>query len=197
MAPGVKRWTAREVHQMLEQGLIHDGDPYELIDGLLVFKNRAAAGEPPMTHGSRHIVTVMQLQRLDRRFDERGYFVQTQLPIAISDDDEPEPDAAIVRGRPQDYRQAMASGADCRLVVEVADSSLRYDRRIKQRTYAAAGIPEYWIVNLRNNTVEVYEQPDRERGEYRVRRDRQPGETIEVNLPDGTTVAVHVDEVLG
>jgi Uma2 family endonuclease len=71
------------------------------------------------------------------------------------------------------------------------------NRRIKQRAYAAAEIPEYWIVNLRNNTIEVYEQPDAERGEYRVRRDRQPGETIEITMPDGAKVAVSVAEILG
>jgi Uma2 family endonuclease len=196
ISPGLKRWTASEVHAMIEQGLLHDGEPFELIDGLLVHKNRAAAGADPMTHGSEHIVAVMRLQRVDRQLDGTGYFLQTQLPIAISADDEPEPDAAVVRGQPTDYLAGMASARDCCLVVEVADSSLLHDRGAKQRMYARAGIPAYWIVNLRTSVIEVYEQPDAQSGEYRVRRDHQRGEKIDIALPKATVLSVQVDDIL-
>jgi Uma2 family endonuclease len=119
------------------------------------------------------------------------------LPITIRPRHEPEPDGAIVRGEPLEYRDRNPAPAECCLVIEGADSSLENDRRRKQRIYASAAIAVYWIVNLRNNTVEVYEQPDPEKGEYRVRRDRQPGESIQISLLGGATVAVQVDELLG
>jgi Uma2 family endonuclease len=126
-----------------------------------------------------------------------GYYMGLQLPLTIRPRHEPEPDGAIVRGTPFDYREQNPASADCCLVIEGADSSLEDDRRRKQRVYAGAAIPVYWIVNLRNNTIEVYEQPDAEHGEYRVRRDRQPGETIEISLPGGAKIPVRVADLLG
>ena len=77
--------------------------------------------------------------------------------MALGEHSEPEPDVAVVAGKPQDYIVAHPSTAA--LVVEVADSSLRLDRRFKAAVYARAGLHEYWIVNLVDRTLEVYREP--------------------------------------
>ena len=85
------------------------------------------------------------------------FLVIAQLPISLSDDTEPEPDVAVVAGRPDDYREGHPRTA--LLVVEVSDSSLQYDRNRKSRIYAAANVADYWIVDLNQGRVEVRRQP--------------------------------------
>ena len=86
-----------------------------------------------------------------------GWLVRQQDPIALDDESEPEPDVAVVPGGRRDYRAEHPSRPV--LVVEVAESSLRFDRRHKGSVYARAGLPEYWIVNLIDRRLEVYRHP--------------------------------------
>ena len=193
--PPVKLWTVDEYHQLIERGVIMDGAPIELIDGVLVYKDRGEAGVA-MTYGPKHAYAIARLAELDGQLRKLGFHMRNQVPITIRPKHEPEPDGAIVRGLPADYRDHNPVPADCCLMIEVADSSLDSDRGAKQRIYAAAGIPTYWIVNVRNGTIEVYERPDAQACEYRVRRDRLPGETIDIALPTGATIQVSVGEIV-
>ncbi|MGH6690447.1 MAG: Uma2 family endonuclease, partial [Gammaproteobacteria bacterium] len=86
--------------------------------------------------------------------------VAVQGPIALADDTEPEPDVAIIRRRPVPYKEREAYAEDALLLIEVAESSLAYDRSTKLRLYAAAGIPEYWVVDGVAESVEVHRTPD-------------------------------------
>jgi len=86
-----------------------------------------------------------------------GYDIRGQLPLALGEDSEPEPDIAVVRGGIRDFRDGHPTTAV--LVVEVADSSLLHDRKKKIPLYARAGIPEYWILNLIRRSLEVYREP--------------------------------------
>lgn len=192
----LKRWTVDEYHQMIERGVILEGSPLELLDGMLVYKDRGEGGRP-MTYGPRNATCVRRLAELNDRLTPHGFHMRNQLPITIQPDHEPEPDGAVIKGDYNDYAARHPGPGECVLVIEAADSSLDRDRRFKQAVYARAGIASYWIVNLRNDTVEVYEQPDRERGEFRVRRDHQPGEMIEIKLPGSLKIPVGVHEVLG
>jgi Uma2 family endonuclease len=88
---------------------------------------------------------------------ESGYDIRGQLPLALGEDSEPEPDVAVVRGSIRDFRDSHPTTAV--LVVEVADSSLLHDRKKKIPLYTRAGIPEYWILNLIRRTLEVYREP--------------------------------------
>lgn len=124
------------------------GERLELLDGLLV------VGEP---QDSPHAATVAHLgQGLAAAFGPHWH-PRLQLPLALDDESEPEPDVAIVAGQPLDYVQGHPATAV--LVVEVADSSLRLDRRFKGGLYARAGLTEYWIVNLVDRAVEVHRAP--------------------------------------
>ncbi len=195
-APDIQRFTAQQYHQMIEAGIILDGAPIELIDGLLVRKCRADAGSTATSHGKTHIHGITRLQRLDRQLESFNCYLQTQLPIAVSDDHEPEPDGAVLRGGPDDYRDRLPTPADVVAVIEVADRSLNFDRTTKQRVYATAQIPTYWIINLRARTVEVYTNPDAQAGEYQLRRDFQVGETVELPISESQCLEIAVGDLL-
>ena len=100
---------------------------------------------------------LLRAEQALRRIFAGGFVVRTQLPLALGSWSEPEPDVAVVRGTIDDYRDAHPESAA--LVVEVADSTLDFDRTRKRDMYAEAGIPEYWIVNLIDGVLEVSRTP--------------------------------------
>jgi Uma2 family endonuclease len=171
--------TVEQYHQMIEHGILESGAPIELLDGLLICKDRAKAGEPRRRVGNEHRWAVENLKRMLLAGVERqGYHLESQQAITLAPDGEPEPDGAIVRGTIDDYLQAKPSGADVSCVVEVADSSLARDRGMKQRIYADAGIPQYVIINLVEKVVEVYEGPAVGTGKYQPARRLRGGDVV-------------------
>ncbi len=186
-APPLVPITVELYHQMIDNGILRDGDPIELIDGLLVRKDRSARGESIMSHGHRHTFLVKYFLRLLVDWCRTcGCHLQIQLPVALSDINAPEPDLCIVRGREEDYIGRHPSPADLPLVIEIADSSVSTDRSTKQRLYATAGIPVYWIVNIPDAQVEVYEQPDAASGKYLRPMIYRAGQTVRFSLVDQT-----------
>ena len=144
------RWTRVEYEHLVEKGAFGPEDQFELLDGLLVVR------EP---QGNRHAVTVGLVRAVLERAFGKGYVVREEKPVALDDASEPEPDLAVVRGKPRDYLGGHPSAPA--LVVEVADESLFKDRLRKSALYSRAGIPEYWIVNLVDEVLEVYREPIR------------------------------------
>jgi Uma2 family endonuclease len=150
LEPAIRRWTRVEYEQLIDKGVFAPGERLELIDGLLL------VAEPQSAY---HFTTVRLVAlALTRAFGE-GWDVRAEGPIALDDDSEPEPDIAVVRGSLRDY--LTAHPADPVLVVEVALTSLAFDRRRKASLYARAGRPEYWIVNLVDRVLEVRREPAR------------------------------------
>jgi Uma2 family endonuclease len=168
----IKQWKRVEYEQLVEKGVFTPGDRVELIDGLLV------VAEP---QSSAHYTAIKLVERaLARAFGE-GWTIRSQGPIALDDASEPEPDVAVVRGDIRAY--AEAHPADPVLVVEVAITSLAFDREHKSSLYARAGRPEYWVVNLVDRVLEVRRDPAPAAGtpygwDYRV---------VDVLGPDGGT----------
>ena len=182
-APPLVPITMEQLHQMIRSGILNDGDPIELIDGLLVRKDRSARGDNLMTHNPRHALLVKRLLRLFMApCESAGCYVQVQLPVTLNDINAPEPDIAVVRGTEEDYADRHPGPADLPLLIEVADSSIGTDRSTKQRLYATAGVPQYWLVNLPELQVEVYEQPDPASGKYAQQTIFKPNETLVWNL---------------
>lgn len=143
----MRRWRRVEYDRLVDLGMF-EGERLELLDGLLVVR------EPQKSyHAStvEHVAHVLELAFGD------GWHARHQLPLALDEDSEPEPDVAIVPGARFDYFYAHPSTAP--LIVEVADSSLRLDRRFKTGLYARAGLADYWIVNLVDGVVEVHRDP--------------------------------------
>jgi hypothetical protein len=180
---------------MIKAGIVHEGAPIELIDGVLVHKDRSASGEDPMSIGKEHRLVVSLLGELDADLAQRGCHMQTQNPLSLPPYDEPEPDGAILRGRPRAYTDRVPGAADAGSVFEVADSSLGYDRKTKLALYARAGIAQYIIVNLGGRCIEIYEQP-RSDGSYQQIVVRRAGETAGLRLPDGESFEILADRIL-
>jgi Putative restriction endonuclease len=120
--------------------------------------------------------------------------MRLENPITLPPSHEPEPDGALVRGRPEDYLDHHPGPADVLCVIEVSDSSLKSDRTTKQSIYesiyAAAGIAQFVIVNLVESRIEVYEDANVAQRCYRVVRVLHPGDAIPLRVPGGSTLGV-------
>ncbi|TXT35473.1 MAG: hypothetical protein FD138_1339 [Planctomycetota bacterium] len=189
--------TVDQYHQMIRAGIIREGDAIELIDGLLVRKDRSARGENIMSHGPRHALLVKRLNRLLTAWCEsRGLHAQIQLPIVLNDINVPEPDVAVIRGSEDDYADRHPGPADILLAIEVADSSVSTDRSTKQRLYASAGIPRYWLINIPDSQVEVFEQPDPASGRYRNHVIVAVTESLTLRLAPTDELNIQVSELM-
>lgn len=160
-------YTVDEYFALVETGQLAEDDRVELLEGVIV-------GKTPQT--PQHAAVIRLVDRaLDSAFG--GDLVMSQRPFIASSRSAPEPDVIVVRGQIRDYMERHPSEA--LLVVEVAHSSLAQDRLTKSRIYAAAGVTEYWIVNLPEEVLEVYRSPDREARLY--------GETTVLNRAAAVT----------
>jgi Uma2 family endonuclease len=147
----IRSLTSAEYYQMMESGIIREGEKVELILGQ-IFTMAAK--------GTRHTVATTRLLKSLLMLIGVQAIVRCQEPITLPNNSEPEPDIVIVRLRSDDYVNSHPSPADIILVIEVADSTIKFDREKKAPLYAAAGISEYWIVNLIDNRLEIYRQPE-------------------------------------
>ncbi len=192
----VRPLTVEQYHRMIETGILTSGEPYELLDGYLVLKDRSKAGEDPMTVGSDQSAGVELLGELASELKRVGSRVRLQQPITIGPDSEPEPDAAIVGGTIRDYKDRHPGPTDVSCVFEVADSSLSRDRATKQRQYADAGIGQYVIVNLIEDVIEVYTSPAMGRGRYDQVEIVRRGGTLRIAASGGHFIEVTADQIL-
>jgi Uma2 family endonuclease len=145
-----KRFTIDDYHRLIELGFLTQTDKVELIRGELV--QMASKGTPHTVCGA------ILCQQLDRLLVDR-VVIRAQDPIALLDNSEPEPDVVIARGNHLDYLPHHPYAEDILLVIEIADSTLRYDQTTKLGLYAEVGISDYWIVNLNARQLECYSQP--------------------------------------
>jgi Uma2 family endonuclease len=155
-------FTADEFERMVEAGVFRPDERLELIRGDIVEMSPVGPG-----HGAC-------VASLNKRFviglgDRAVVWIQSSARVAF--DSVPEPDLALLR--PRSYRRANPTPEDIRLVVEVADTSLRYDRTAKLRLYARAGIAEYWVVSVDDEWLEIYRSPEGDgyRESRRLQRD--------------------------
>lgn len=179
---------------MIEQGIIVEGEPIELLDGLLVLKDRSDRGEDPMSIGKRHAFVVQKLVELNAKLKRHGCHLRVQSPIAIRPDDEPEPDGLIAAGTPEKYLHRIPSAKDVSCVIEAADSSLEHDQTTKLAIYAKAGISQYLIVNLVENALEEHAAP--RRGRYTQFRTYTGQEKVALALPGGKRISIAAGSLL-
>ena len=148
--PTVQRrsWTRRDYDRLVECGALGPEDKVELLDGEIW----------EMTpQGTRHVVARGAVRAALSRVFGEGFYLRDAEPFALDDRSEPEPDIAVVEGEPFDYLAGHPSKA--LLLVEVSESSLTFDRGRKLAAYARNAVPEYWILDLTANALEVYRQP--------------------------------------
>ena len=168
----IRRWTRVEYDRLIEVGILRTGDRVELLGGQL------CVSEP---QNSPHATAISLASEALRQAFTGLWHIRIQSPIALDQESEPEPDLAVVAGRPRDY--LADHPARPALVVEVADSSLAVDREHKGSLYARARLPEYWIANLVDRVVEVYREPVPSAAAfygwaYRVGQTLRPGEHV-------------------
>jgi Uma2 family endonuclease len=178
-----RRFTVEEYHRMGEAGILREDDRVELIDGEIV----------EMTPiGSRHAACVDRLNHLLRRVGDRA-IVRVQNPATIPPHSEPQPDLMLLRPQADFYAAAHPEPRNVLLVIEVADTTLPFDRGVKVPLYARAGVAEVWLIDLTTDTVEVHRRATGSRYADVARRTR--GERLACQaFPD---VELSVDDVLG
>jgi Uma2 family endonuclease len=186
-------WTVDQYHRAISEGLLNEDTSLELLDGFVVRKDRAKAGEDPMTIGDRHRVAVLRLAHAAPLFEPFGCFLQTQQPVSLPPVNEPEPDGAIVRGSIDDYLEHPPLAGDLLCVIEIADSSLQVDLGPKLKAYASAGVPQYVVVDLVHNRVLVHTAPGT--NAYSKVTSLERGGTIDVHVGTGS-VSLSVDQFL-
>jgi Uma2 family endonuclease len=144
----LRRWQRIEYERLVDLGVFR-GEPIELIGGQLV------VAEP---QGPYHASAITKIDYGLRAVLPAGWIVRLQAPVSLDEESEPEPDLVVVRGSPGDYRASHP--ARPALAVEVAETSLEFDRERKGSLYARAGIQDYWIVNLVDRALEIYREPE-------------------------------------
>ena len=191
----VYRHTVEEYHEMIASGSIMEGEPFELLNGQIVRKIRSATGEDLTTVGLEHALIVKRLSKLTAAFEVLGCHVQSQQPVTIPPGDEPEPDAAIIRGSFEEYTGHHPGPADILCIIEVADSSLSRDRGYKLQLYANAGIAMYVIVNLIDRKVKIYQEPIIGAGRFERVERSMSGESFKLPTSSGEPIVVPVDQM--
>jgi len=170
--------TVDEYDQMIEDGTIGENDHVELWDGTVV---------PKMPKNPRHRVGTRKTAEALERVIPPVWHVAKEEAVVIKPRSKPEPDVAVIRAELKYDSSRDATAADCCLVVEVADRSLADHQGKKLAGYARAGIPVYWIINLIDGQVEVYNDPNQVVGRYATQIDYTVGQDVPVII-DGQVV---------
>ena len=179
-----KRFTVDEYHRMVDVGILEPKERLELIDGEIVEMT-------PIGH--RHFVRVLRVSTLFIKAFGDGAAVSVQSSIRLNDWTEPEPDLVVFKPRPDFYAGKKPTPQDVLFVMEVADTSLQYDRNVKVPLFAAAGIPEVWIEDAKNDVLYVYRDPLG--GNYAVTIEAKRGDLISpIAFPD---IQFPIDHLLG
>lgn len=173
----VRHWTREEYERLADTGHFASGQRVELVEGV-IYEMSPQKG--------RHAAGIRGVEEALRAAFRQGYDVRVQLPIALGPDSEPEPDVAVVPGSWRDYPDAHPTTAV--LVVEVSESSSFHDRERKRSLYARSGVPEYWILDLSEDRLEVYRNPG-EAG-YEIRLLLKSGDSVAPLASPGVPVAI-------
>lgn len=172
-------FTVAEYARMLTAGILSEDDRVELIDGEV----RVMSPIGPL-----HAAIVDRLNRIIVLLCANSIIVRVQSAIQLNDYTEPQPDIAVLQPRDDFYAQAHPLAADVLLVIEVADTSINYDREEKLPRYAMSGIPEAWLIDINQQVVEQYTQP--RNGRYLSKLTLERGDTLSPQSVSGLQLSV-------
>jgi len=147
--PETLRWSLERFDRVLAAGGFREDDHIELIDGELLVMT---------PQGDDHVVALNLINQLFGRRIPDGYFLYIQSSFALNEFSKPEPDMVLVAGQPRDFMVGKRRPR-AELIIEVADTSLEYDRKTKGDLYSRNGVEDYWILNLSDRKLEVYRDP--------------------------------------
>ena len=191
----VHKVTYDDAQAMMRLGIIPEDASTELLNALVVLKDRAAAGQDPRIVGIGHTICVERLSELRARISSEARHVRSQQPLVCSETHVPEPDFMVLRGKLADYSDFPAA-TDAYCIVEVADSSYERDADEKLKGYAQSGVPQYVIINLRNRTAEVYTTPDAAAGTYPPPQIVAENQSLGLRVGEQETFTVTLADVL-
>jgi Uma2 family endonuclease len=184
----VHRFTIQEYERLTKIGFFNPGDRSELIDGWLVDK---------MAHNPQHAGAVDVANAVIAALLPPDWTTRSQLPVRLPGNNAPEPDVAVVPAPKAQYMARHPTEKDVTLVVEVSDTTLDEDRRLKIPQYAKAKVAVYWIVNLVDRCVEVYTQPRGGKNPtYKTRTDYGPNDQVPVVVAGKRVGTIAVKELL-
>ncbi len=185
----MRRFSVDEYHQMTRLGILNEDDNVELLEGWIVEK---------MSKNPRHENTIVRADDALRSRIPADWRIRIQSAVTLPDS-EPEPDLAVVTGATSLYDARQPGPNDIALLIEVAESSLGRDRGVKLRVYARARVAEYWLVNLIDNTIEVYSDPTGpvDAPAYRQRRVYRSGEDVPLTIGGQQFTSIPVKDILG
>ena len=170
----IHKFTVQQYHLMHEAGVFAEGDRYELINGEI---------REMSPIGRKHVACIIRLVKLfERKLGDRT-MVSAQNSILLDDHAQPQPDLAILKWRDDFYANALPTPEDILLIIEVADSTIDYDRDVKMPLYAANGIPEMWLFDVNQQVIEGYSQPSAS-GYKRSQRYEQGDKLSLIAFPD-------------
>jgi len=145
-----RKFTIKDYYKMAESGIFTENDRVELIRGEIIEMS-------PI--GRRHAVCIILLETVLSEKLRKRALISIQNPIQLDDTSEPQPDVVLLKNPIDTYRKRHPQPADIFLIIEVADTTVKYDREVKIPLYAEANIPEVWLVDINNNCAEMYRQP--------------------------------------
>lgn len=149
----LRLWTVEEYHQIAAAGIFHPEERVELIAGKIIRM---------IAKGTAHSSAVGRIYKLLENCLGQQVWIRTEQPVVLDDFSEPEPDVALVRIDPLDYADHHPTPSEVYLIIEVADSSLKYDRETKGKAYAKSGIADYWVLDVNERQLHVFREPTQE-----------------------------------
>jgi Uma2 family endonuclease len=155
----LRLWTVEDYHRMGETGILDDSERVELLEGKIIQMS---------AKGTAHRSAVGRTYKLlEKRLGNQAW-ISIQDPIKLNERSEPEPDVAIVQIDPLDYADHHPTPSEVYLIIEVADSSLKFDCETKGKAYAQAGIADYWVLDIVKRQLYVFREPNEEDYESKV-----------------------------
>lgn len=149
----LRLWTVAEYHRMAKTGILDEDERVELLEGKIIWKS---------AKGTAHCSAVGRIGKLLHNCLGNQASISIQEPIKLNQRSEPEPDVAVLQIDPLDYADHHPTPSEVYLIIEVADSSLKFDCETKGKAYAQAGIADYWVLDVVNRQLYVFREPNEE-----------------------------------
>jgi Uma2 family endonuclease len=149
----LRLWTVADYHRMAETGILDEDERVELLEGKIIWMS---------AKGTAHSSAVRRIDKLLQIRLGNQALISIQEPIKLNQRSEPEPDVAVVQIDPLDYADHHPTPSEVYLIIEVADSSLKFDCETKGKAYAQAGIADYWVIDVVDRQLYVFREPNEE-----------------------------------
>jgi Uma2 family endonuclease len=146
----LRLWTVAEYHRIAEAGILEHGERVELLEGKIIWMS---------AKGTAHACAVGRIDRIFQNVLKNRAWVSVQDPITLNNKSEPEADISVVKIDPLDYADHHPTPSEVYLIIEVADSSLKFDCETKGKAYAEAGISDYWVLDVVKRQLYVFREP--------------------------------------